>query len=178
MINKLKKYLRHGAGEVLAFMTVLPALIIVFATVIGLVQVGLVKERLEYTAYQACRAAIVCKDLNEAQKVAQKTAEDDLKKAKGKGGMKYVDGSVKVELEIVSDGAVTNTGKSTKSKSKSKKEDELWVKGNYVQCKLEVDLKPLTVFMRGKRYAVITMMIEYPMSADDGEGYPWFRHMK
>lgn len=165
---RFRKFLKNGGGEVLSFMITVPALIYMFAAILGIIQTGMIKERLEYTAYKACREAIVCKNLTVARKKAKEVAEDDFLKASRQGGLKYK--KVDAELDIISKGAQTNTGKSSKKSDNSK-----WMKGNYVQCTVKVESEPIFAFMKKERSSSIVMMIEYP--ASEGDSYPWFRDL-
>ena len=158
-----KKFWVTGSADILGFLAISPCLIIMIAMLLGMVQLGSIKERLEYTAYLACRQAVVAEDKDndgdyqkDAEKIAKDIATDDL----AKSGLKFVPGSVKVELKLI--GA---------------KEDKnlKWEKGNYVQCTVSVKIKPYARFLRGKRSATIVMMIEKPASY--GGSYPWFENV-
>lgn len=160
-----KTYWQRGSGDIVGFLCTLPCIIFMLVLLISIIQIGSIKERLEYTAYLACRKAVVASDTNgngscmdEAKKIAKKTAIADLKKSK----LKYKDGSVKVKLELVEN---KNAGSSNNSKLK-------WEKGNYVQCTVSVKIKAVTPFLSGRRSASIVMMIEKP--AAEGSDYPWF----
>lgn len=160
-----KIYWQRGSGDIVGFLCTLPCIIFMLVLLISIIQIGSIKERLEYTAYLACRKAVVASDTNgngscmdEAKKIAKKTAIADLKKSK----LKYKDGSVKIKLELVEN---KNAGSSNNSKLK-------WEKGNYVQCTVSVKIKAVTPFLSGRRSASIVMMIEKP--AAEGSDYPWF----
>ena len=179
-----KTYWQRGSGDIVGFLCTLPCIIFMLVLLISIIQIGSIKERLEYTAYLACRKAVVASDTNgngscmdEAKKIAKKIAIDDLKKSK----LKYENGSVKVKLELVKDknagspgdfdavvgniDSLTGSGSSNNSKLK-------WEKGNYVQCTVSVKIKTVTPFLSGRRSAAIVMMIEKP--AAERSDYPWF----
>lgn len=180
-----KSFWQRGSGDIVGFLCTLPCIVIMMVLLVSIIQLGSIKERLEYTAYLACRQAVVATDKNgngscmdEAKKIAKKTAVEDLKKSK----LKYVDGSVKVKLNLVqhksgnsgdfdtvtgSEDALNNSGKETSSLK--------WEKGNYVQCTVSVKIKSVTPFLSGTRSASIVMMIEKP--ASEGSDYPWFEHV-
>ena len=175
---KLKSYLEKGSGEVIGFLCILPIIIFMLVILVSVVQLGSIKERLEYTAYVACRKAIVVSDenknndyLDDALEAAQKAAEADLVPS----GEKFVPGSVKVDLELVQKKDTANKTKKKGSKD-SKAEKLTWEKGNYVQCTVSVEVKSLTPFLSGKKSASIVMMIEKPVS--EGDSYPWFEHFR
>lgn len=163
-MERLKKFLKQGSGEILGFLWVSPCIIFILVLLVSVVQLGSIKERLEYTAYLACRQAVVASDtdkdkdyLDDAKKAAKKTAEEDL----AKSGLKYEAGSVKVKLKIV------GTDKSEKGGK--------WEKGNYVQCTVSVKVKAVTPFLSGRKSANIVMMIEKP--ASEGNSYPWLENL-
>lgn len=116
--------------------------------------------------------------MDEAKDIAEKIAVEDLKKSK----LKYVDGSVKVRLNLVQqreresgyldtvsepEDTSVNLGKETSSLK--------WEKGNYVQCTVSVKIESVTPFLSGTKSASIVMMIEKP--ASEGSNYPWFNHV-
>lgn len=160
-------------------MLILPTLVFILALIIAVIQVGLVKERLEYTAYLACREAVTCgaKNISDAEEFAFTKAQQDLLfKAAKNGQIKFDINSLEVKLSYADEeeSARTTTGKRS-SKKKNKAEEEKWTKGNYIRCRVSVNVKPALVFMQGVRSATIVMMIEYPASV--GEDYPWFRDL-
>lgn len=179
-----KKYWKNGSGDIVGFLCTLPCIIIMFVFIVSIIQIGSIKERLEYTAYLACRQAVVAPDRNnngscedDAKKIATQTAMDDLEKSK----LKFVSGSIKVKLELVDDEKDASeadydeipienvlSGKAGNSKNNKMK----WEKGNYVCCTVSVKIKSVTPFLSGIRSASIVMMIEKP--ATEGSDYPWF----
>ena len=153
-----KNFFEKGSGDIVGFLAMLPVTIFMLVILISMVQLGSIKERLEYTAYLACRKAVVAsKYIDDAKKIALQTARDDLAKSK----LKYVPGSVKVDLKLVS--ADANSSNSSTAK---------WEKGNYIQCTVSVKVKSVTPFLSGRKSATIVMMIEKP--ATEGSSYPWF----
>ena len=178
-----KSFWQRGSGDIVGFLCTLPCIILMLVLLVSIIQLGSIKERLEYTAYLACRQAVVATDKNgngscmdEAKDIAEKIAVEDLKKSK----LKYVDGSVKVRLNLVQqresghldtvsepEDTSVNSGKETSSLK--------WEKGNYVQCTVSVKIESVTPFLSGTRSASIVMMIEKP--ASEGSNYPWFDHV-
>ena len=180
-----KSFWQRGSGDIVGFLCTLPCIIFMMVLLVSIIQLGSIKDRLEYTAYLACRQAVVATDKNgngscmdEAKKMAKKTAVEDLKKSK----LKYVNGSVKVKLALVqhggessgdfdtavgNEGLLNNSGQETSSLK--------WEKGNYVQCTVSVKIKSVTPFLSGTRSASIVMMIEKPVA--EGSDYPWFEHV-
>lgn len=180
-----KSFWQRGSGDIVGFLCTLPCIIFMMVLLVSIIQLGSIKERLEYTAYLACRQAVVATDKNgngscmdEAKKIAKKTAVADLKKSK----LKYVNGSVKVKLALVQHGSESSgdfdtvTGSEDALKNTGKETSSLkWEKGNYVQCTVSVKIKSVTPFLSGTRSASIVMMIEKP--ASEGSDYPWFEHV-
>lgn len=166
-----RTYWKKGSGDIVGFLCTLPCIITMLVLLISIIQIGSIKERLEYTAYLACRQAVVAPDRNnngscmdDAKKIAVQTAMDDLEKS----NLKFVPGSIKVTLTLV-DGDTTS--KSAR-KNISKKGELKWEKGNYVECTVAVKIKAITPFLSGTRSASIVMMVEKP--ATEGTDYPWF----
>ena len=180
-----KSFWQCGSGDIVGFLCTLPCIILMLVLLVSIIQLGSIKERLEYTAYLSCRQAVVATDKNgngscmdEAKDIAEKIAVEDLKKSK----LKYVDGSVKVRLNLVQqreresgyldtvsepEDTSVNLGKETSSLK--------WEKGNYVQCTVSVKTESVTLFLSGTKSASIVMMIEKP--ASEGSNYPWFNHV-
>ena len=44
---------KKGSGEIVGFAMILPAITFVFCAIVAVAQVGLIKQKLEYTAYTA-----------------------------------------------------------------------------------------------------------------------------
>ena len=154
MFKKIKKSLIKGGGEILGFMAILPCLCFLLVFIVGAFQSGSIKERLEYTAYVACRAAISEKNYELADAAAKQAAQDDLTLS----GEKNIT-NLKTELKIVGDGVTESTQK--------------WMKGNMVQCIVTADVKNVSIFFPKTRMSTIIMMIENP--SDEGDNYRWFR---
>ena len=151
-----KSFWQCGSGDIVGFLCTLPCIILMLVLLVSIIQLGSIKERLEYTAYLSCRQAVVATDKNgngscmdEAKDIAEKIAVEDLKKSK----LKYVDGSVKVRLNLVQqreresgyldtvsepEDTSVNLGKETSSLK--------WEKGNYVQCTVSVKIESVTLF--------------------------------
>ena len=84
-----KSFWQRGSGDIVGFLCTLPCIIFMMVLLVSIIQLGSIKERLEYTAYLACRQAVVATDKNgngscmdEAKKIAKKTAVADLKKSR------------------------------------------------------------------------------------------------
>lgn len=136
---------------------------------ISVVQLGSVKERLELTAYLACRQAVVASDINHDGKYmddAKKAAKDRAKQDLDSSSEIFDRDSLKVSLELLKKGDAE--GEDDESR------DLKWEKGNYVKCTVSVRVSAPTPFLSGRKSASIVMMIEKP--ANEGMVYPWFEH--
>lgn len=137
MVNwKNKKLWKKGSAEMMAFISLAPTMIILFALLASIVQVTSFKEKLEYTTYVAARAAAISNSKSEAQDNAQKAAEADL----ASYGDVYEPGSLKVDI-------------STAAGSK-------WKKGGYMRCKVSVKFTGMTSFTNGEKSFEMVMAIE------------------
>lgn len=150
---------KSGGAEVFGFLCTLPSLIFILVMIISIIQHGTVKELLEYTAYKACRSAIVCESIDEA-KIA---AEDEALATLFASTEKFDPNSVTVSLSYA-DG----------TKEGTKKYEKNWKKGEYIQCTISLDVESPTPFLSGTKTSSITMMIETP--ANEGSTYPWFKN--
>lgn len=142
MSKKTIDFWKKGSVEVFSYICILPAVFMLMVMVVGMVQLGTLKEKMEYTTYVACRAAAASETKAKAKINAQEVAEENLKGLTNS----YEDGSLKVNIKCIS-------GKIGKSTSK-------WEKGNYVQCDLTVNATTITPFIKGKKTYSIVMAIE------------------
>lgn len=157
---------KKGGGEVIGFLCIVPIVIFMFSVLITTLQVGKLKERLEYVAYKACRQAVVCKDRNkdgdymdDALEAAQDVTELEFERRSPDA---FDNGTYTTELTLL-------------SAEGEDEEDVVWEKGRYVKCTISVDATTPLAFMSGTKYASIVMMIESP--ANEGGEYPWFKDM-
>ena len=137
MVKKIKW--KKGSGEILGFCAIVPMLFIMFMVLISALQVGIAKQRMEYAAYSACRAAVVSSDNDTANAQANGVANEYL------DSMNCIDsGSVNVDLKVIDT-------------------DTSWVKGHFVECTLSADVQTiLPFFTNGTKSVSIVMMIENP----------------
>lgn len=166
MQDRKKKFWKKGGGEVVGFLCIVPCVIFILAVLVTIIQLGSIKERLEYTAYKACRQIIVCRDadkdgdyLDDAKKIAKQIAREDLEYSTEV----FEPGTVKAKVTLVENPDDTN-GTEVK-----------WEKGRYVQCTVSVKVKTPIKLMNGRKSSSIVMMIESP--ANEGGDYPWFKDL-
>ena len=62
---------KKGSGEVFGFLCVSPIMVILLMLLVSIVQMTSLKQKLEYTAYVACRAAVVSETLSKAKQAAK-----------------------------------------------------------------------------------------------------------
>lgn len=116
----LKKKLKKGSGELFGFICISPIIMLLMLMLVSVAQVSSLKEKMAYTTYVACRAAVLAETKEEAEKSALEAAEKDLSRYS-----RSIQGDVEVKLNYAS-------GSGHK-----------WEKGNYITCVLKV--KPATV---------------------------------
>lgn len=136
---------KKGSGEVFGFLCVSPIMVILLMLLVSIVQMTSLKQKLEYTAYVACRAAVVSETLSKAKQAAKEVAEADLRSYSSD-----YEGNVTVKLEYP-------TGSATR-----------WEKGNYIQCTVAVKVNPAGIGLDlGRVKSRIIMAIEKP---DESQG--------
>lgn len=152
--RKLGKFLKKGSGEVIGFICTLPILLFLMALLVGIVQIGTLKERMEYATYMACRAAVVSDDYDAATANAQLIAEQNLASFAG------IASEIKVELAVITeDSAGSSDPKASIPKGKTQKE-KVWTKGNMCRCTLTLEVDSVTELLSGKKTCMLSMMIE------------------
>lgn len=132
------KKLKDGSGEVFGFLALAPAMVMLLVMLIGIVEIGSFKERLEYTTYAAGRAAAVSGTLESAKENAKKVAEQNL----ATYGNIIVPGSTRVTV------GYSDAGGSE------------WKKGNYIVCEVSVKFQTISPFLKGRKRMALVMAIE------------------
>lgn len=134
-----KEFWKKGSGEVFGFLCVSPIMVVLIVMLVGVVELSCFKEKLEYTAYVACRAAAVSETKAEALAAARKAAEEDLRSYSAD-----YSGGVTVTLRFPT-------------------ANREWKKGNYVTCTVKVSARPISPFINGRTVkSSLTMAIEKP----------------
>jgi Flp pilus assembly protein TadG len=64
---KQKLFWQKGGGEIIGFAYVLPFIVMLICCIIAAAQISITNQRLSYTAYNACRSAVVSVDETTAQ---------------------------------------------------------------------------------------------------------------
>ena len=172
----MRKKMKKGAGEVLAFLLCLPIIFIMIFLILDVIRIGSIRERLEYTAYKAARAAVVCKDMKEATQKANEAAYKDLLNSGLKIDLTDPNWGAKkiVKIQFADGKGVESKGKSAGTKKGSKADKTKWEKGNFIICQVTVKMKTiLTTDNKASRTGSVVMMIE---ETNDEDGvYPWFK---
>lgn len=143
VLKRIKKVdFRKGSGEILGFCAIIPALFALVLVLIAAIQLGITRQRMEYTAYSACRAAVVSSSKSVAETHASGIANDYL------SSYGAIDpGSILVNLEVID----TNPE---------------WKKGHFVKCTLSADVQTIMPAMfgsiNGRKETTVIMMIENP----------------
>ena len=159
-MKKIKKHLKNGSGEALAFICLMPALLLTVYALISMIQLTLLRQKMEYAAYAACRAAVVSKTEQDANENAKKVAELEL----GAYGKIFDASTVKVYLkktvkavEPAQPGGVD----SRSDEQTAKNQQSGWVKGTFLECTLVAKLKRNNVFIHGQtKKCKVTMAVE------------------
>lgn len=149
MLNKLKKYNRKnwnkGSGELISMALVLPVIIFLIFTIIGVIQLGLIRQTMEYSVYLSARQAVVCEGQAEAEAAALSAAKMSL--SSSTFGVDI--DNVQVQLRLV--GGTSGSGN-----------EITWEKGALLECRL---LVPAYAYLsrEGQYYSTtIYMMVERP----------------
>lgn len=149
----LKKFLKKGSGEAISFIVLAPLIVGIIAIVIHLILLMSLKQRLEYTTYVACRAAVVSDKMEDAKKNAQLAAEQDLSSYSAfiKAGSIHADIGYAGKAKSVKQKKRNGTTKSSQ-----------WARGNYLTC--TVSFEPSENLFKGlkKQEFTIVMAIEKP----------------
>lgn len=140
----MKKFLsaafwRKGGGEIIGFVYILPFIVMLICCIIAAAQVSLTKQTLTYTAYNACRAAVVSVDETtavERSKAVYESSIGTVADISQLGGAVYEP----IEIEVLDGGQ--------------------WEKGNFVRCTVRLYIDTLLPFTSGIREETIVMMIE------------------
>ena len=136
---KQKAFWQKGGGEIIGFAYILPFIIMLICCIIAAAQISITNQRLSYTAYNACRSAVVSVDETTAHERGLAIFESvmgDSATLVSQSGVMYEP----FEMEIL--------------------DGNPWVKGSFVKCTVRVYVRTLLPFTSGVREESIVMMIE------------------
>ncbi|MBQ8135200.1 MAG: hypothetical protein IJ192_12475 [Clostridia bacterium] len=134
---------KNGSGEILGFCAIIPMLFAMFLVLTAAIQVGITKQKMEYSAYSAGRAAAVSYSYSVAQTQASGVAAECME------SVGFIDSStVYTTIEVIDN---PNT----------------WEKGHFLKCTVRADLQTVLPSMfnqglNGTKETSIVMMIENP----------------
>ncbi len=136
MFTEFKKWLRKGIGEFVGFSFSALILTSILVIIIGAVTLQDAQQYMNAVNRQLARDIIVCEDLDDAKKTAQKNAEEYMK-------AKPAIRSVRAEVDYVPG-----------------TEEKEWKKGNFVNIILTCRITSISPFTTGVYDSMVMMMIE------------------
>jgi len=137
---------RRGSSELIGFALIIPLLAALIFTIITIMQLGLVRQTLEYATYMSARSAVVCEDYSTALTQAQTTARMTL--ANSTYGVDS--DNVGVHLELV--GGTSSTSGSGIT----------WEKGALLKCEVTAPISQFINILDGDMSSCIYVMVERP----------------
>ena len=144
--QKRKVDWKNGSSELISMAIVLPVIFLLIFSVIGIIQIGLIRQTLEYTTYLSGRAAVVCEDYNSA--LAQASSAAKMSIAESTFGTNVEEVSVKLELV---GGTSSTTGSGIE-----------WEKGALLKCQVIVPAYEFLSSSHKDLTSTIYMMVERP----------------
>ena len=144
--KRLKINWRKGSSELISMAIVLPILFMLIFGSIGIIQIGLLRQTLEYTAYLSGRAAVVCETMEEAKTEALSAAKMTIAQSTFGVDPEHVE----VDLQLVG-GTSSTTGSGIE-----------WEKGALLSCKVSVPAYDYVTLSGAKFSTTIYMMVERP----------------
>ena len=160
-IFKKLKFWKKGSSDAFGFIVMTPVVIAVFILTVNMVRLTSLKQKMEYTAYVACRAAVVSDNIDKARVNAQKVAEEELRSYShvyNASGVKF-----NIIREIPGTGYTEKFYETSGYDSRTDTKRTSWVKGNFLECELIVDLNTNFLGLSGgtsERKCKIVMAIE------------------
>lgn len=150
------KKLKRGSGEILGFITLVPALFLFLMMIITMVRLVGLRQKMEYAAYSACRAAVLAETYDEALNSSLQVAQMELT---GYEDI-YKPGSVQTDVEeIPIEGYPESLGK-VGYDSRTGQTRDSWLKGNLIKCTLSLELNGLNPILNGEKKCEIYMFLE------------------
>lgn len=167
MRKKILKFMRKGNGEAMGFTVAAPVVILVIYVLILLVQLTLLRQRMEYAAYSACRAAAVSSTKEEAMELAQKITALELNPFSKiiqtdsvKAEIKVLKNQVKPAMPVDHPGDGDAGGDLRDASQTRKNRRSGWIKGSFIQCTVKLKMKQGFLFRGKEKKFVITMALE------------------
>lgn len=155
MIKKIKSIKwNEGASEMLSFAIVVPFIVILICAIFSAAQISTSVQKLTYSSYSACRAAVV----SENSDFAETRAEAVMREIYGDN---LIDGG----FDFVFNSSPTNNETYYKLELVGGQGTE-WEKGNMVKCTVYQYINPLMPFSASYHTQSIVMMIENGVSEE------------
>lgn len=126
---KIFKKMKKGSGDAVSFTVLAPIMVMLISMTVYLVLYMSLREKLEYTTYVACRAAVVSDTLADARRNANIVAKEDMKSY-----APLIDGNTATITLNYTSGAKNVKSKKADGTTRSSK----WGKGNFLECKVSV----------------------------------------
>lgn len=148
-----KKFWEEGNAEIVGFLLVTPVLAFFLVTVAGFVQLSMVKTKMDYATYAACRAAAISATKSDGKKNAKKTFIQNMQNA-----VNAIDiGNVEIQVKAIAHNSAKVTKKKQKkyhdktkkitavdTKLKISGKEGKWVQGEYISCVVKCKTKTVS----------------------------------
>lgn len=132
---RFKKSAQKGSSEAITFCCLMPFVVLMICAILAATHISITNQKLDYTAYNACRSAVVSETYEEAIAHAEQVYVQEL------GSQNSTEhGYAAVNIEILDGGT--------------------WAKGAYVRCTVRYYIETVMPFTSGVRERSIVMMVE------------------
>lgn len=145
---------KKGSSELISMTICLPLLLFIIYAMVGVIQLGLMRQTLEYTVYASARAAVVCDDPGEAQRQAKNVAVTTLANTTFGGDID----NIQVNLKLVG-----GTSQASGAGASEHSMDGIrWEKGALLQCEIVVPMFNFSILGKDSMRTTLFMMVEKP----------------
>lgn len=168
----------------IGFFASFPVMVMLIISLVGAIQFATITQRMEHVAYTCCRAAASSSSMTSARKRAQDAAAQ--LSVSTMASLNITDVVPDISYAEVCCTKISRNGTSTleyltekdmeKYKGKEK-ENEYWLKGNYIKCSITYPMETVFFAFNGKRTKSVVMMIESGINAQadflNNPGFAW-----
>jgi hypothetical protein len=158
IIRKSQKSKLRKGDEIVGFILMLPIIVSIIIVIMGASQIGICNQKLTTLAYNACRAAIVSDNYDDALENARLVYKSNMTPNLPQN--EYLKLEIIKDMNngnpVVYDDATTRIGRVNGQ--------DIWLKGKYVKCTVRYKLDTVLPFTSGVRERSIIMMIENDQS--------------
>lgn len=145
---------KKGSSELISMTICLPLLLFIIYAMVGVIQLGLMRQTLEYTVYASTRAAVVCDNPTDAQLQARNIAVTTLANTTFGGDID----NIQVNLKLVGGTSqASGAGASASSMNGIR-----WEKGALLQCEIVVPMFNFSILGKDSMRTTLFMMVEKP----------------